>query len=116
MRLCKPPALMKSEHKCKRCCVSVLSLVSALAHSCFGVFRLVLPPGPGQRLPFFVFSMQHFFLTGSFLLALPISSLPFLWKHLLTNPKMALFAVKEEQLGDLIPAYAFIWPEVGGIF
>lgn len=27
-----------------------------------------------------------------------------------------LFAVKEEQLGDLIPAYAFIWPEVGGIF
>ena len=29
---------------------------------------------------------------------------------------MALFAVKEEQLGDLIPAYAFIWPEVGGIF
>lgn len=28
----------------------------------------------------------------------------------------ALFAVKEEQLGDLIPAYAFIWPEVGGSF
>ena len=62
MHLCKPLVLMKSEHKCQRCCVSVLSLVNALAHSCFGVFRLVLPLGPRSVTAF------HCLLHAAFLL------------------------------------------------
>ena len=59
--------------------------------------------------------MQHFFLTGSLLLTLPILPYPSL-ETPVDESLNTLFAVKEEQLGDLIPAYAFIWLEVGGIF